>query len=88
MKNKFLNSLKLLIPILIIIIILLFSIKSFGSDEKDEDLKSKTSQELNYLENKLISIANKVNNISFGHYVISESKIEDNLEASRARYRK
>lgn len=82
MKKKISNILKIIIPIIITIIVIIFTVKSFGSDNED-DLKSKANQELVYIENKLISIANKVNNISFGHYVISESKIEDNLQNSR-----
>lgn len=85
MKKNIFNILKIIIPIIIVIVIVVFTVKSFGNSNNQEDLKSKTNQELMYLENKLISIANKVNNISFGHYIISESKIEDNLEASRAR---
>lgn len=82
MKKNIFNILKIVIPIIILIGVIVITIKSFGSSNENDEIKSKLDQELLFIENKLISMANKVNNISFGHYVISESKIEDNLTAS------
>ena len=82
MKKNILNIIKVLIPIIIIFTVMIVAVKAFTSEDENNELKEKTSQELLHLENKLISIANKVNNISFGHYIITESKIEDNLVAS------
>lgn len=79
MKKNILNIIKIIVLVVIVLAVVIVAVNAFSNNDDNSEVKDKASQDLLYLENKLISIANKLNNISFGHYVISESKIEDNL---------
>lgn len=52
------------------------------SNNKEDKLKSKTEDELSRFESKLFDIANKLNNISYTNYILTESK-EKNAQDSQ-----
>ena len=53
-----------------------------GSKTTNEDIKTKTVQELEYLDSQIVSLANKLNNISMQNYAVSSEEVnlgEENL---------
>ena len=58
----------------ILIIIMLF-LTGCGSKTTSEDTKSKIAQELEYLDSQIVSLANKLNNISMQNYAISSEEV-------------
>lgn len=62
--------------ILLIILIGFFMYKVSGKNEKNEDIKSKTSSEIKYIESKFLNLFNQMNNINFDKYKISVSEIK------------
>ena len=59
----------------ILIIIAVFFFTGCGSKTTKEDTKSKTAQELEYLDSQIVSLANKLNNISMQNYAISSEEV-------------
>lgn len=68
------------ISILLILSLMLVFLTGCSNNE-EEKLKTKTADELEYFENKLLDIANKLNNISFSNYTLTESKVKNTEEA-------
>lgn len=62
----------------IMFIFLIFTLTGCSSDEKK--LNSKTEEEINYMEDKIISMMNKINQITFSSYVLIEETSETNNE--------
>jgi len=59
----------------ILIIMAVFFFAGCGSKTTNEDTKSKTVQELEYLDSQIVSLANKLNNISMQNYSISSEEV-------------
>ena len=60
----------------ILIILVAFFLTGCGNKTTDEDTKSKTAQELEYLDSQIVSLANKLNNISMQNYAISSEEVK------------
>lgn len=76
-KNKF-------VLLILLVIMILFSISLTGCNNNtiDEDKKSKVMQEIDYLDTKIVSILNKLNNISLENYTITSEEISLGEESS------
>lgn len=61
--------------ILILIVFILFCLTGCNNETNNEDIKSKIVQELDYLDTQIISIVNKLNNISIQNYTITSEEI-------------
>ena len=59
----------------ILILTLIFFLTGCSNETTNEDTKSKVAQELEYLDSQIISLANKLNNISMQNYVISSEEV-------------
>ena len=59
----------------ILIIFILINLTGCNNDMTNEDIKTKVTQELNYLDTQIISIANKLNNITMQNYTITSEEI-------------
>lgn len=59
----------------IIIVIAMFFLTGCGSKTTNEDTKTKVAQELEYLDSQIVSLANKLNNISMQNYTISSEEV-------------
>lgn len=79
MKNKILIS---FIVILILVIISSVFILVNAKTE-DEKLAYKAQEEIEYLEDRIITIMNEINNISFSNVILTKEKIENNEENSQ-----
>lgn len=55
-----------------------------GGEEEKEKLINKAEEEIYYLEDKLISMMNKLNSISFSNYVLSEEKQSSSEKSSES----
>lgn len=62
-------------PALFLCILFLACLTGCGKNTTDDDLKSKVDEELNYLDNKIVSILNNLNNISIQDYTITSEEI-------------
>ena len=51
-----------------------------GADDDKEELKSKVEEEIDFLENKIIVMMNKLNNINFSNSVLIQEKTAQNSE--------
>ena len=77
MRNKIIYS---VLAILTISVMFLTGCTNQTTD--NEDIKTKVGQELEYLDSQIISIANKLNNISMQNYVISSEEVNLGQENS------
>lgn len=71
------------ITIVSILIFIVF-ILTGCSDNKNEDLKTKAISEIDYMDAKIISMLNKLNNISFEGYSILSEQVELSPEENKA----
>ena len=77
------SILKSSIGILVILsLMLIFLTGCSSNDNNNKDVATKTNNEIKYLENRLVAIANKVNNITFSMYGLTESKQEQSSNES------
>lgn len=80
MENGFIKIItKAIIIVSIIVgIFLIFSIytNSFGTDKNAEDQKEKIHQEIQYLDTKLLSLINYLNNIDLQNYKVTLTKVQ------------
>ena len=53
-----------------------------GKNKKDEDVNKKAIQELDYLDTKIVSILNKLNNITLRNYTLNEEEIQKEENSS------
>ncbi len=60
---------------LILCILTLFCLTGCNNKTNSEDIKSKISQEIDYLDSKIISMLNRLNNISLQNYTITSEEI-------------
>ena len=67
---------------LFICTILILVLTGCGNETTNEDRKSKIIQELDYLDTKIVSILNKLNNISLENYTITSEEISLGEESS------
>ncbi len=80
---KKIKALFLFALIFTIFTIFILILTGCGRKITNEDTKTKTVQELEYLDNKIVSIINKLNNISLENYTITSEEIslgEENLK--------
>lgn len=75
--KKILKVILLIFIVLIISIVILYFIKSnkYAKNDETSELKEKISQEIYFLDDYIISIANSVNNINLENYVIKSETI-------------
>ncbi len=73
---------KIIFPIFILIVIFLFSLTGCNNETTNEDTRTKVKQELDYLDTQIISIVNKLNNISLQNYTITSEEITLGEESS------
>lgn len=73
---------KAIITILIFILTILLLLTGCSSKQTPEDTKEKVIQELDYLDGKIISILNKLNNISLQNYEVTSKEITMGKEES------
>ena len=66
----------------ILIIVFLFFLTGCSDDITDNDVKSKATQELEYLDTQIVSIVNKLNNISLQNYTIASEEVSLSEESS------
>lgn len=79
-KNEF--------ALLILVVIMIFftiSLTGCNNNTVNEDRKSKIIQELDYLDTKIVSILNKLNNISLENYTITSEEISLGEESSNGK---
>ena len=55
-----------------------------GKNKKDEDVNKKAIQELDYLDTKIVSILNKLNNITLRNYTLNEDQIQKEENSSNS----
>lgn len=68
------------ISILLVLSLMLFFLTGC-SNNQETDLKTKAEDELVYFENKLLDIANKLNNITFANYTLKETTLTNSEES-------
>lgn len=73
MKNRFFDYIKY-VTIMIIVTFLIFTLSGCGEQDKT---KEKVGQEIKFMENKLISIINGLNDIKLTNYVLAEKSFKD-----------
>lgn len=66
--------------ILLFFILISFLFILTGCSSKEENLTSKTKEEINYLEEKIIAMMNELNQINFSNSVLVEEKTENKNE--------
>lgn len=73
---------KIVFSILFIIIVILISLTGCDNKSTNEDIRSKAEQEIEYLDTQIVSILNKLNNISLQNYTITSEEITLGEESS------
>lgn len=68
--------------ILFLYIILVFTLTGCNSKPTEEETKSKVTKELDYLDTKIVSISNKLNNLLLQNYIITSEEIQNEKESS------
>lgn len=66
----------------IIILSAVFYLTGCSNEATNEDIKEKVIQELEYLDSQIVSLANKLNNISMQNYAISSEEVDLDAENS------
>ena len=56
-------------------VIIIFSLVGCSNKPTKDDEKAKINEELNYLDTKIVSILNKLNNISLQNYTITSEEV-------------
>lgn len=82
MSNKFLNIISKIIIVTSIIGILLFAFNIFSNAEETDSLQDKNREEISYLDTKILSIINSLNNIELQNYKLVLTKVENEESAS------
>ena len=77
MRNKIIYGI-----LVILTISVMFLTGCTNQTTNNEDIKTKVGQELEYLDSQIISIANKLNNISMQNYAISSEEVDLGQENS------
>ncbi len=80
MKNKFFEYIKYF-AILIISVFLIFTLSACGEQDKT---KEKVGEEIKFMENKLISVINGLNNIKLTNYVLAEKNFKDEKQGNES----
>ncbi len=75
------RNFKIIFSIFLIIAILV-SLTACNNGKNNEDMKSKIIEEMDYLDTKIVSISNKLNNISLQNYEITSEEISIEQESS------
>lgn len=73
--------------IVLIIIVLVLSLTGCSNNtniENGEQLKSKVKAELSFLDEELIDVMNKLNNISFSNYIVDSKEVPSSSENSNS----
>ena len=84
-KIKAIKIIKVIKIILIFFLIVISILLLSGCEKKDDNqMKEKIKQEMNYLDDKLISMLNELNNITLGNFSIIYNKIELSEETANS----
>ncbi len=85
MSNKFLNNLAKIVITIAIIAGIIFAFTVFSNAENTENTEEKNEEEVKYLDTKLLSLINYLNNIDLQNYRFVLTKIEsESSESSSA----
>lgn len=76
MSNKFLTNLARIIIIIAIIAGIVFSLNILSNAEDNDGVTEKNAEEIRYLDTKLLSIINYINNIDMQNYRVVLTKVE------------
>ena len=76
MSNKMVNILTKVIIIIVIIIGIIFAFIMFSNADRTQSQEEKNKQTIKYLDTKLLSIINNLNNIQLQNYQITLTKVE------------
>jgi len=60
----------------VLIIIAMFFLNGCGSKTTNENTKTKVAEELEYLDSQIVSLVNKLNNLSMQNYAISSEEVD------------
>lgn len=82
MSNKFVNTLTKAIVITIIVVGLILIAFVFWNREDAASVTSKNEEEIKYLDTKLVSLINSLNNIELQNYKVTLTKVEAKSNAS------
>lgn len=83
MNNKFLGTLTKIITIIVIILGLIFIASIFFvSQGKESNATDKNEEEIKYLDTKLVSLINSLNNIQLQNYKVTLTKVEAKSNSS------
>lgn len=88
MSNKFLNNLAKVIITLAIIAGIVFAFNIFSNAENTESIEEKDEEEVKYLDTKLLSLINYLNNIDLQNYKLVLTKIESESSESSSSSKK
>jgi len=88
MSNKFLNNFAKIAIILAIISGIIFALTIFSNAENTESTEEKNEEEVKYLDTKLLSLINYLNNINLKNYMLVQTKIESESSESSSSSKK
>lgn len=88
MSNKFLNNFAKIIISLAIISGIIFAFTIFSNAENTESTEEKNEEEVKYLDTKLLSLINYLNNIDLQNYRLVQTKIESESSESSSSSKK
>lgn len=88
MSNKFLNNLAKVVITLAIIAGIVFAFNIFSNAENTESIEEKDEEEVKYLDTKLLSLINYLNNIDLQNYKLVLTKIESESSESSSSSKK
>lgn len=88
MSNKFLNNFAKVAIILAIISGIIFALTIFSNAENTESTEEKNEEEVKYLDTKLLSLINYLNNINLKNYMLVQTKIESESSESSSSSKK
>lgn len=76
MSKKMMNKLTKIIVIIVLIIGIIFIASIFLNTQGKEDKTGKNQEQIEYLDTKLVSLINSLNNIELQNYKITQTKVE------------
>lgn len=88
MSNKFLNNLAKIIIVIAIIVGIVFAFNILSSAENTESITEKNEEEIRYLDTKLLSLINYLNNIDLQNYKVTLTKVESESSSSSSSSKK
>lgn len=79
---KFINFIIKAIFVIVIILAVVFGFFVYSNANGDQKSNEKIEKEIDYLDTKIISLINKLNNINLENYKITVSTIQEEGESS------